>query len=168
MSLTRARAGEPVGVLLDGILGRFSGLPEKDVPPPPEWLARYLHFMVSDYVERFRDRLPSGVSFRITSGFRDPARNERVGGAANSAHIHGLAVDVVANSATGARIISELWRREFGGVAIIESDHVHLNLPRAWGWKVIRALAVVLVLAAALLLLLFVGVLDGEGKEKRG
>lgn len=154
-----------MGLLVDGLMGRFSGLPEKLIPAPPVWLARYLHTMLLVHVEGFRGRLPAGVSFRISSGFRDPEHNQRVGGAANSAHMHGVAVDIVANSAKSAKIIHELWLRESGGAAIIESDHVHLNLSRAWGWSVIRSLAAVIGLAAVLLLLLLVEVLGGKGKR---
>lgn len=39
----------------------------------------------------------AGVSFKITSCFRSKAKNKAVGGAPNSMHIFGRAVDVVAN-----------------------------------------------------------------------
>lgn len=44
-------------------------------------------------LERFREVL--GVPLRVTSGYRSPAHNAEVGGAATSVHPQGLAADVV-------------------------------------------------------------------------
>jgi hypothetical protein len=144
------------GALLPGLLGRYSGLPDGDVPPPPEWLALYLWSLTRARVALFLSA--AGISARVTSGYRSPAKNEAVGGAQNSAHLHGLAVDVVPYLPLGGGSLSwgdvaALWRSETGGTAIVETDHIHLNLPRAWGWSVIRSLALFSLLAVVVVVI---------------
>ena len=48
----------------------------------------------AELMERIRELL--GVAIVITSGYRCPALNKAVGGAANSAHMEGLAADFIA------------------------------------------------------------------------
>lgn len=79
----------------------------------------------------------------ITSSFRDSAKNESVGGAQNSAHLHGLAYDFILQYANGeplpraqAKAVYDefvkpnwvgfsLWEESPGGVW-----HIHVNLSR--------------------------------------
>lgn len=49
---------------------------------------------------------------RITSGYRDPAHNAKVGGVKNSWHLKGRAVDMVGSSA--AMQNAEIWARKNG------------------------------------------------------
>ena len=157
------------GALLPGLLGRYSGLPDGDIPPPPEWLSLYLHGLMRARVALFLSA--AGISARVTSGYRSPAKNEDVGGAQNSAHLHGLAVDIVPYLDGGAALswndVAALWRAETGGVALVESDHIHLNLPRAWGWSVIRSLALFAALAVVVVVV-FSSEVVGYAKTKTG
>jgi hypothetical protein len=64
--------------------------------------------------------------FSVTSWLRTPKRNLTVGGVTNSAHLFGLAVDVVPDQGTswaefGTRA------RQLGLVVVEETDHLHLQ-----------------------------------------
>ncbi len=146
-----------MSVVFDGLLGRFDDVPDQEVPPPPEWLGLYMYGL-------FRPRLAAFLSkqgveqYVVTSGYREPSKNEQVGGVKNSAHMHGLGADVVVGDWPGdldAAALVHAWVTETGGYAASESDHIHFNYPRAWGWRVIRWLALAVVLLLLLLLLKF-------------
>lgn len=61
---------------------------------------------------------------RVTSWYRDPQYNARVGGAPNSQHTLGLALDVAHDSA-GAALAREA--RRVGLVVLDEGDHFHIQ-----------------------------------------
>jgi len=70
---------------------------------------------------------------RVTSGTRTPERNTAVGGVPNSAHLDGMALDVVAADASpegGRRLkqrLDELVR--IGAIRyLVESDHIHITI----------------------------------------
>lgn len=70
------------------------------------------------------------VGGSVTSWIRTHNRNEAVGGVANSAHLHGLAVDVYPEKGLTAderHTIATL----LGITLIVESDHDHLQ-PLQW------------------------------------
>ena len=63
----------------------------------------------AELLERARALLGGSVII-LTSGYRSPALNAAVGGAANSAHIHGLAADIIAPGYGSPRDVSHvLW-----------------------------------------------------------
>lgn len=64
---------------------------------------------------------------QITSRTRTPARNEAVGGVANSQHLTGTAADFVVPPQQRPAFIAQA--RQNGFEAIDEGDHVHLELP---------------------------------------
>lgn len=145
------------GDLIPGLFGRFESLPEKDIPPPPEAFGVLLYPL-------FRARLDSflrshGVrEYLATSGFRNASRNERVGGAENSAHLFGMGADIVIRDIGGAGSVDELardWADETGGVAIVYGDHVHFNVSRIFAWRVLRWFALFGLLAVVALFLFF-------------
>jgi hypothetical protein len=84
---------------------------------------------------------------RVTSTWRSPERNRRVGGAANSWHLHGRAIDIARRPGVShAMIEAELRRAGFHLIeSLDEGDHSHfafangLNMrarPRALGEQV--------------------------------
>lgn len=76
--------------------------------------------------------LPAAASFvgqfgRVTSLKRTPERNRRVGGVANSWHLHGRAVDVVRSPGVSHASLSAALRRQGYHLieALDEGDHSH-------------------------------------------
>jgi len=62
----------------------------------------------------------------ITSWYRSPKRNKRVGGSSTSLHMLGLAVDVVLDSRTDLEGFTALAKRLRLWV-LDEQDHVHIQ-----------------------------------------
>ena len=84
----------------------------------------------------------AGVPFRVTSGFRCPRHNHKVGGKPDSAHLRGLAADIAAgNSDTRARILFALIKAGFQRIGIdFKRGFIHVDddpekpRPRVWGY----------------------------------
>lgn len=78
-----------------------------------------------------------GRPLPIVSGYRDPARNRKAGGAKRSQHMHGNAVDIdVSNLSRDERIeLIKLARQNgWGGVGVYaNSIHLDLGNKRSWG-----------------------------------
>lgn len=64
---------------------------------------------------------------QVTSGYRDPAKNARVGGKPNSRHLRGEAVDLVPRPGETMAQLYERVRKVPGVKAINEGDHVHVQ-----------------------------------------
>jgi len=81
---------------------------------------------------RFEDKircLALLFELSVTSWIRSKSRNAAVGGAANSRHLLGLAVDVVLDD-PGARVFFESHAKTLGLQVIDEGDHLHVQEPR--------------------------------------
>lgn len=78
-----------------------------------------------------------GKDLPIVSGYRDPARNKRAGGASRSRHTHGDAVDIDVSGLSQAervRLIQMARAQGFGGVGIYPTSiHLDKGAVRAWG-----------------------------------
>lgn len=74
-------------------------------------------------------RQKAGVPFVITSGFRTPEENAAAGGAANSAHLRGLAVDLrCRDSHDRYLIIRALFQLGLQRIVVYAGDgHVHVD-----------------------------------------
>ena len=72
---------------------------------------------------------PKGVKGeRVTSTFRSPAHNKRVGGVPNSYHLKGLARDSVPPAGMNMLAYYETLRRLNPNLDVInEGDHVHIE-----------------------------------------
>lgn len=77
-------------------------------------------------------RLMVGHPIRIVSGYRCPVHNERVGGAKDSMHMYGAAVDVP----RGTCSVHQAERAGFVGIGTKNSLPVHLDVRdgRATRW----------------------------------
>lgn len=79
--------------------------------------------------------------FEITSGYRDPDRNARVGGAKGSKHIDGIAADISTKGWTDdqrSAFLEAAIRNGAKGVGIYPNGSFHFDVrdtPAAWGPK---------------------------------
>ena len=70
----------------------------------------------------------AGVPFKITSGFRTPEHNRKVGGSRNSAHLRGMAADISCRSSGHRRrIVGALVEAGFQRIGI-SHNFVHADL----------------------------------------
>ena len=79
-----------------------------------------------------------GKRLVITSGFRSPERNSKVGGAKNSAHLRGNAVDISTNGMSTdekVKLIQVASAIGIGGIGVYTSGALHFDIEgrRAWG-----------------------------------
>lgn len=65
-------------------------------------------------LQQLRDRI--GKPITITSGYRCPAHNKAVGGAANSQHLYGTAADIVVKGMSPATVADHAEVIGFGGI----------------------------------------------------
>lgn len=72
----------------------------------------------------------AGIPFVITSGLRSIEKNREVGGAEDSAHLKGLAVDLKCNySESRFIIVSALLMAGFKRIGIAP-DHIHVDIDK--------------------------------------
>jgi uncharacterized protein YcbK (DUF882 family) len=81
----------------------------------------------------FRDMIQefeAHVSCSESSGYRTAEHNKRVGGSANSAHLHGLAIDLILDSGSGYETaITTAKRLGFLGIEWdARNKHLHLDM----------------------------------------
>lgn len=76
-------------------------------------------------LEKVREKL-GGKAIYITSGYRDPEHNKRVGGAKNSYHTKGMAADIVVKGIDARKVQSMLsdWP---GGMGLY-AGFTHLDI----------------------------------------
>jgi len=91
------------------------------VPPDPMLVA--FEPVYREFIRRLLFVLRSEPA-EPTSWWRSEAQNRAVGGATDSQHLFGFALDIVA--ARPDRI--EQLAREAGLIAVVEMDHVHVQL----------------------------------------
>lgn len=70
------------------------------------------------------------ASIRISSGFRTPVQNERVGGVVGSYHLEGMALDIVPVKGITVRQLAEIAIKLGAGGVGIYSSHVHVDIGR--------------------------------------
>ncbi len=79
-------------------------------------------------LERLREYC--GFPLIITSGYRSPNKNQEVGGATESFHLRGQAVDVSIKGFSSSmlyRLVKGAFLTGFGGI-ILYPSHVHLDI----------------------------------------
>ena len=119
---------------------------EKEIPPPVNPLTIKLNITIMRFVSKqFAARWLPNFDLVVTSDIRTAEHNKEIGGAANSAHVHGLAEDVVLkNRATGKMLTESEARAVYGefiapnwpGYSEFEKSnagegyHIHWNLSR--------------------------------------
>jgi len=114
--------------------------PENEIRPPTFPLTARINQAITDfYFDAFAAKYLSAYDVRKTSGLREADHNDDVGGAPNSAHLHGLAVDFQlwrngqrVPLKEEAAIFDQVIKPNWNGYAQNEPEknHVHVNLSR--------------------------------------
>lgn len=93
----------------------------------PDIKGSYKHMNV-EFLNKLADaRKLAGCGFKITSGYRSPAHNEKVGGVPSSSHIAGRACDIYApTSRQKFLIVSTLLEVGFNRVGIAK-NFIHVD-----------------------------------------
>lgn len=66
-----------------------------------------------------------GKPMAVSSGFRDPAYNKQIGGADNSAHIYGKAVDIRVSGVDAWRLVNLAMQGGFTGIGVKQKGPVN-------------------------------------------
>lgn len=92
---------------------------------------------LTDLLQQLRDRL--GRPVRVTSGYRSPAYNTQIGGAANSMHLYGRAADIQADGVRPEAVaaLAESLMPDRGGIGLyVGQGFVHVDTRAArTRWK---------------------------------
>ena len=75
-----------------------------------------------------------GKPLRITSAYRDPIHNARVGGAPRSRHKEGHAFDIVIADHDKARLVQTLKARGFRGFGLNYRTFIHVDMGPERNW----------------------------------
>lgn len=95
-----------------------------------------LNERVRGLLDAYRQQFPNA---RITSAYRSPEYNAKIGGASNSRHTHGDAIDISLRGMEPEqqRAVLEWWKSQgakgFGYYPNSQSAHVDFGNARAWG-----------------------------------
>ena len=92
-----------------------------------------LETSVANGVAKVLNQFPA---LKVSSAYRSPEHNARVGGASNSRHMHGDAVDLVGvNAQNVAAIVAALQAQGFRGFGYYNNGSLHADMGsrRAWG-----------------------------------
>lgn len=81
-----------------------------------------------------RARSLAQAPFRITSAYRDPQHNARVGGAPLSKHKEGHAFDIALDGHDKDDLIQVLYEAGFRGLGVSYMTFVHADLGRTRRW----------------------------------
>lgn len=117
---------------------------ESTIPPPSNPIAIKINMAILGfYFDWFVRKYLPAFKTEITSSYRDASKNSAVGGASNSAHLHGLAYDFVLQNQDGSAmdkaraksIFQNYIAPNWNGFALWEETpagvwHVHVNLSR--------------------------------------
>jgi uncharacterized protein YcbK (DUF882 family) len=87
-----------------------------------------------------RARGMAGVPFIITSGLRSPDQNKNIGGVEDSAHLFGLAVDLLCrDDLSRFKIVKALISLGVSRIGIYSDGHIHCDvsttLPQGVMWN---------------------------------
>jgi hypothetical protein len=119
---------------------------ENQIPPPKSPLTIQINlFVLRLYFDWFMKTYLPAYTYRVTSEYRDEAHNAEIGGASNSAHVHGLARDFVLINTAGEVVGADQTKSVYDsyvapnwkGYSEFENKdgvyHIHVNISREVG-----------------------------------
>jgi len=93
----------------------------------PDQVGSYEHMSVEFLNKLAQARKIAAISFKITSGYRSPAHNEKVGGVKGSSHTNGHAADIYApTSRQKYLIINALLQAGFNRIGVAK-NFIHVD-----------------------------------------
>ncbi len=99
--------------------------PEFDSPDQPGSGAEMMQPLFIDKLTYARTM--AGIPFRINSGYRTPAHNEKVGGLSTSSHLKGYAADIACTgNEARALILQALFAAGFSRIGIAQT-FIHVD-----------------------------------------
>jgi hypothetical protein len=131
-----AGAANKIGDTATGLFGKEE---EKASAPAPQPAPSADHGGMSEAALAAWGRLTDawGQPLTVNSAYRDPKRNEEVGGAKGSQHMHGNAYDIDASGLSyedRLRLADAAWEAGFRGIGFYDNAlHFDVADPRAWG-----------------------------------
>lgn len=131
-----AGAANKIGDTATGLFGKEE---EKASAPAPQPAPSANHGGMSEAALAAWGRLTDawGQPLTVNSAYRDPKRNEEVGGAKGSQHMHGNAYDIDASGLSyedRLRLADAAWEAGFRGIGFYDNAlHFDVADPRAWG-----------------------------------
>jgi len=91
--------------------------------PPPQLIENFLPVYV-EFLQRLVEIVRHTDVSEFTSWWRDDFQNRAVGGAPDSQHLFGFAVDLISSRPEEVAELADL----LGMFAVIEMDHVHIQI----------------------------------------
>lgn len=102
-----------------------------DEPFPAPWILDNL-YRLANRLQAIRDLI--GKPILINSGYRSPAHNKAVGGASQSQHLNGMAVDIVV-AGMPAKSVQAFLQNWSGGMGCYQ-HYTHLDIrPQKARWQ---------------------------------
>lgn len=95
-----------------------------DIQAPPDAMLRAFEPIYREFLTRLGAVRRDAPDIQFTSWWRNDAFNRSVGGAFDSQHLAGFAVDLVASRPD---VVQQL-ARQVGLIPVVEMDHVHIQL----------------------------------------
>lgn len=112
---------------MDGLNTDFHFFFEYKEFDSPDIKDSYVHMNIGFLNKLTEARKAAGIAFKITSAYRSPEHNAKVGGVNNSSHVHGCAVDIYApTSRQKYIIINSLLEAGFNRIGVAK-NFIHVD-----------------------------------------
>jgi len=137
---TVGKFSDSLNSLMDTVEG-FKKKPEADAPAESPSAASEGHAPqgMSEAAAAAYGKLTDawGQPLTVVSAYRDPEKNQEVGGAKGSQHLHGNAYDIDTSKLSyedRLRLADEAWNAGFRGIGFYDNNmHFDVGDPRGWG-----------------------------------
>ena len=112
---------------MEGLIKDFHSFFKYSEFDSPDIIGSYEHMSVAFLNKLTEARKIAAIGFKITSGYRSPEHNQKVGGVQGSSHTRGCAVDIYApTSRQKYIIINSLLQAGFNRIGIAK-NFIHVD-----------------------------------------